>query len=138
MGSRLVSFLLDTHVWIWTQAEPNAIGGKARTLLETTRDDLCVSAVSSLEIARLVSAKLLQVQGSLDRWVRTAIDSIEARSIDVDHRIAIEAYKLPGRFHKDPADRLLVATARLNDLTLVTADERILAYRAVRTLNART
>jgi len=137
MGSRLVSFLLDTHVWIWTQAEPNAIGGKARTLLETTRDDLCVSAVSSLEIARLVSAKLLQVQGSLDRWVRTAIDSIEARSIDVDHRIAIEAYKLPGRFHKDPADRLLVATARLNDLTLVTADERILAYRAVRTLNAR-
>jgi len=137
MGSWLVSFLLDTHVWIWTQAEPNAIGGKARTLLETTRDDLCVSAVSSLEIARLVSAKLLQVQGSLDRWVRTAIDSIEARSIDVDHRIAIEAYKLPGRFHKDPADRLLVATARLNDLTLVTADERILAYRAVRTLNAR-
>jgi PIN domain nuclease of toxin-antitoxin system len=132
-----VSFLLDTHVWIWTQEEPAAIGGKARALLETTSDDLCVSAVSSLEIARLVSGKLLELQGSLDRWVRTAIDSIEARRIDVDHRIAIEAYKLPGRFHKDPADRLLVATARLDDLTLVTADERILAYRAVRTLDAR-
>jgi PIN domain nuclease of toxin-antitoxin system len=65
------------------------------------------------------------------------IDSIEARRIDVDHQIAIEAYKLPGRFHKDPADRLLVATGRLRDLTLVTAAERILAYRSVRTLDAR-
>ncbi|MFM9197801.1 MAG: PIN domain-containing protein [Planctomycetia bacterium] len=62
---------------------------------------------------------------------------MEARSIDVDHRVAIEAYKLPGRFHKDPADRMLVATARINDLTLVTADERILAYREVRSLDAR-
>lgn len=132
-----MSFLLDTHVWIWTQEQPEAIGTKARSLLETTSDDVCVSAVSSLEIARLVSGGLLELKGSLDRWVRAAVDSIEARSIGLDHRIAIEAYKLPGRFHKDPADRMLVATARVNGLTLVTADERILAYRAVRTLDAR-
>lgn len=75
-------------------------------------------------MARLVAARLLELKGSLDRWVRAAVDSIEA-------------YKLPGRFHKDPADRILVSTARMNDLTLVTADERMLAYRAVRTLDAR-
>jgi PIN domain nuclease of toxin-antitoxin system len=132
-----VSYLLDTHVWIWTQEQPETIGAKTRALLETTSDDLCVSAVSSLEIARLVSGRLLELQGNLDRWVRTAIDSIEARSLDVDHRVAIEAYKLPGRFHKDPADRMLVATARIHGLTLVTADERILSSRAVRTLDAR-
>jgi PIN domain nuclease of toxin-antitoxin system len=132
-----VSFLLDTHVWIWTQEQPDAIGTKARALLEKTSDELCVSPVSSLEIARLVSGGLLELKGRLDRWIRTAIDTIEARSIDVDHRIAVEAYALPGRFHKDPADRMLVATARIHDLTLVTADERILAYRAVRTLDAR-
>lgn len=132
-----MSFLLDTHVWIWTQEQPDAIGSKARTLLETTSDELCVCAVSSLEIAHLVCGGLLELKGSLDRWVRTALDSVEARSIDIDHRIAIEAYKLPGRFHKDPADRMLVATARINGLTLVTADERILAYRAVRSLDAR-
>lgn len=84
-----------------------------------------------------MSGGLLELKGSLDRWVRSAVDSMEARSIDVDHRVAIEAYKLPGRFHKDPADRMLVATARINDLTLVTADERILAYREVRSLDAR-
>jgi PIN domain nuclease of toxin-antitoxin system len=132
-----VSLLLDTHVWIWTQEQPDAIGTKARTLLETTGDDLCVSAISSLEIAHLVAGGVLELKGSLDRWVRTAIDSLEARSVDIDHRIAIEAYKLPGRFHKDPADRMLVATARINALTLVTADERILAYKSVRTVDAR-
>lgn len=132
-----MSYLLDTHVWIWTQEQPETIGAKTRALLETTSDDLCVSAVSSLEVARLVSGRLLELQGNLDRWVRTAIDSIEARSLDVDHRVAIEAYKLPGRFHKDPADRMLVATARIHGLTLVTADERILSSRAVRTLDAR-
>jgi PIN domain nuclease of toxin-antitoxin system len=132
-----VSFLLDTHVWIWTQEQPDALGSASRALLEATAEELCVSAVSSLEIARLVTGGLVELKGSLDRWVRSAIDSLEARSIDIDHQIAIEAYKLPGRFHKDPADRLLVATARLRDLTLVTADERILAYRSVRTLDAR-
>jgi PIN domain nuclease of toxin-antitoxin system len=96
-----------------------------------------VSAISSLEIAHLVAGGVLELKGSLDRWVRTAIDSLEARSVDIDHRIAIEAYKLPGRFHKDPADRMLVATARINALTLVTADERILAYKSVRTVDAR-
>ncbi len=132
-----MSFLLDTHVWIWTQEKPDALGASTRVLLETTADSICVSAVSSLEIARLVTGGLLEFRGTLDRWIRAAINSIEARSLDIDHRIAIEAYKLPGRFHKDAADRLLVATARLHKLTLVTADERILAYRSVQTLDAR-
>jgi PIN domain nuclease of toxin-antitoxin system len=132
-----VSFLLDTHVWIWTQEQPETLGSTARALLEATTEELCVSAVSSLEIARLVAGGLVELKGSLDRWVRSAIDSLEARSLDVDHQIALEAYKLPGRFHKDPADRILVATARLRGLTLVTADERILAYRSVRTLDVR-
>ena len=132
-----MSLLLDTHVWIWTQEKPDAIGTKARSLLETTSDDLCVSSISSLEIARLVAGGMLELKGSLDRWVRMAIDSLEARSIDVDHRIAIEAYKLPGRFHKDPADRILVATARVHELKLVTADERILGSKSVQTLDAR-
>lgn len=132
-----MSLLLDTHVWVWTQVQPADLGGKCRTLLETTAEPLCVSAVSSLEIARLVAGGLLELDGRLDRWVRTAIESLQARSLDIDHRVALEAYRLPGRFHKDPADRLLVATARLHGLTLVTADERILAYRGARTLDAR-
>jgi PIN domain nuclease of toxin-antitoxin system len=138
MGRRVVSFLLDTHVWIWTQEQPELLGETTRGLLETTPDEICVSTVSSLEIARLVSGGLLEMEGSIQRWVRTAIDTLDARSLDVDHNVAVEAYALPGRFHKDPADRLLVATARLHKLTLITADEQILAYKNVRKRDART
>ncbi len=137
MGRRVVSFLLDTHVWIWTQEQPELLGETTRALLEATPDEICVSAVSSLEIARLVSGGLLEMEGSIQRWVRMAIDTLDARSLDVDHSAALEAYALPGRFHKDPADRLLVATARLHKLTLITADEQILAYRHVRKRDAR-
>ena len=133
-----MSFLLDTHVWIWTQEQPELLGETTRGLLETTPDEICVSAVSSLEIARLVAGGLLEMEGSIQRWVRTAIDTLDARSLDVDHNVAVEAYALPGRFHKDPADRLLVATARLHKLTLITADEQILAYKNVRKRDART
>ena len=89
-------------------------------------------------VARLVSGGLLEMEGSIQRWVRMAIDTLDARSLDVDHNAALEAYALPGRFHKDPADRLLVATARLHKLTLITADEQILAYKHVRKRDART
>ena len=133
-----MSFLLDTHVWIWTQEQPELLGETTRGLLEKTPDEICVSAVSSLEIARLVAGGLLEMEGSIQRWVRMAIDTLDARSLDVDHNVAVEAYALPGRFHKDPADRLLVATARLHKLTLITADEQILAYKNVRKRDART
>ncbi len=59
-------------------------------------------------------------------------------TLEVSHEIAAAAYSLPSGLHKDPADRILVATARLHDLTLLTADERILDYGDIRTLDART
>lgn len=132
-----MSFLLDTHVWIWTQESPDRLGRKARKEVETTTEQVCVATISTLEIARLVATGTIVLKGDLRRWIAAAIDSIEGRTIELDHAVAMEAYRLPGKFHKDPADRLLVATARVHDLTFVTADERILAYRGVRTLDAR-
>jgi len=61
----------------------------------------------------------------------------EMRTVQVSHEMASEAYALPQPFHKDPADRLLVAASRCHDLTLLTADERILTYRGVRSRDAR-
>ena len=89
------------------------------------------------EIARLVDGGLLALRGALDRWVSRSLDLIVAETIELSHVVAAEAYALPPPFHRDPADRILVATARCRDLTLVTADERLLAYPAVRTLDAR-
>ena len=132
-----MSLLLDTHVWVWSQEDPERIGKRARRRLEDTGEDLFVATISSLEIARLIHVGLLEFEGKLDRWVEVSLDVLRCGSLELSHAVAVAAYQLPGAFHKDPADRILVATARVHGLTLVTADQRLLDYRPVRTLDAR-
>ena len=79
----------------------------------------------------------LSLSVALHDWVHIALEALAARTVPISHAIAMEAYALPGTFHKDPADRLLVAAARCHSLTVLTADERILAYPNVRSRNAR-
>lgn len=132
-----MTFLLDTHVWIWTQEAPNRLGATTTKLLTNAQHNLYVSTISTLEIARLVSAGLVGLSGSLGSWISETIDSLLCGTVEVSHDIALGAYSLPGHFHKDPADRVLIATARIHEMTLVTADDRILAYRHVKSADAR-
>jgi PIN domain nuclease of toxin-antitoxin system len=132
-----VTFLLDTHVWIWTQEAPEKFGRRTTRLLTDSRNGLYVSTVSTLEIARLVKDGTIAFSGSLDSWVSETLDALACGTLEISHKIAIGAYSLPGKFHKDPADRLLVATARIHELTLVTMDKRILRYSHVRSHDAR-
>lgn len=132
-----MSLLLDTHVWVWTQECPERIGPRARARLEDAGETLFVSTVSTLEIARLIHGGQLVLKGNLAAWVARSLELIHARGIELTHEMAIGAYALPAAFHKDPADRMLVATARACKLVLVTADERLLACRSVQTLDAR-
>lgn len=132
-----MNLLLDTHVWIWSQEEPERIGKQARRRMEHADAQLYVSTISSLEIARLIHVGLLEFDGELDRWIRDSLEALQCSAIEMSHQVAIGAYQLPGKFHKDPADRILVATARDRHLTLVTADERIIDYRSAKTLDAR-
>lgn len=130
--------LLDTHVWIWTQEKPQELGAETTRQIIDRRQSLFVSTVSTLEIARLVSVGMIEVQGSLDSWVQDTLESLDCRTLEVSHKVAIGAYSLPQPFHKDPADRVIAATARIHDLTLVTAHQRLLAYPHVHTLDARS
>lgn len=131
-----MSLLLDTHVWIWSQVEPHRIGRKAMRRLEKAGERLFVSTISALEIARLVQVGLLELNGELEAWIKDSLEALQCSSIGLSHQAAIGAYQLPGSFHKDFADRVLVAIAREHQLALVTADERILNYGHVKTLNA--
>ena len=92
--------------------------------------------VSTLELARLASLGAIDVSMALHEWVERALRAIQARTVQVSHEIAMNAYALPGPFHKDPADRILVAAARCHELTVLTADERILSYRGVHSKDA--
>jgi PIN domain nuclease of toxin-antitoxin system len=129
-------FLLDTHVWLWMDDSPRKLGKSCRNLIENPANELSVATISTLEIGQLMTAGRISVRGTLAAWVRHSLAELGVGSVELTHDIAVLAYALPGSFHKDPADRILVATAIHHGLTLVTADERILAYAQVMTLDA--
>jgi len=132
-----MTFLLDTHVWFWALESPDKIGRKCRSALESPENVLVVATISTVELGQLVSAEKISFKSTLESWVRRGTESIGLRTAELSHAIAHLAYALPGVFHKDPADRILVATAIHYGYTLVSADERILAYPHVMSMDAR-
>ncbi|MEO5721431.1 MAG: type II toxin-antitoxin system VapC family toxin [Chthoniobacterales bacterium] len=132
-----MKLLLDTHVWIWSQEAVERLGTRATASLTDLGEPNFVSAISTLEIALLIARGLLRFQRAFPVWQADSLRELQGATLDVTHEIAWEAYNLPGTFHNDPADRVLVASARVMGLTLVTADDLILRYRHVKSLDAR-
>lgn len=128
-----MKMLLDTHVLIWSQELPQKLGPAQQFLLDPS-NELFVSAVSVLEIGQLIYARRLSIQGGLSPWLQSAAQCLPLQFIGMDHDLASEAYRLPEPFHKDPADRILVATARTYRLVLLTADRRLVQYPHVNTV----
>ncbi len=87
-----------------------------------------------IEISRLVTQNRLIIPCSLQEWFNIALAQEGVILLSITPQIAIESYSLPGDFHKDPADRLIVSTARIYDVPLVSVDEKILAYSDVKTI----
>jgi len=133
-----VKLLLDTHVWLWAAEDPRQLGRKTRRWLQEVKNDRAVCAASALELARLIWSGDLVLQIPLHEWVEKSLADLRADSLPVTHAVAVEAYNLPEPFHRDPADRQIVACARLHEFTVVTADARILSWKHVAALNART
>lgn len=126
--------MLDTHVWLWLAAGASEkIRPVARTAIEKTSvsSPLLISIISVWEIALLESKKRLRLPMSVHEWVDRALDRPGIRLIGLGHAgTVIDSCHLPGDFHPDPADRLLVATARRENAVLVTHDRKILNYGA--------
>ena len=133
-----MTLLLDTHVWLWAVEAPDKLGPRTKALLLKSSNDLLVSAISALEIARLCLDERMIFSVSPKKWIEDSTRDLLLQHANVGYAIAVEAYSLPDPFHRDPVDRVLVATARSHQATLLTADERILAYRHVRTGDCRT
>lgn len=129
--------LLDTHVWVWAVEDPDRLGRRARRLLLHERNAVCVSPVSSLELTRLYSIGKISLRIGLLDWIRESCAALHASTLPLTHEVAVEAYSLPNFAHEDPADRILIATARLDAAVLLSADRTILEYRDVRSLDAR-
>ncbi|MFU8781248.1 MAG: type II toxin-antitoxin system VapC family toxin [Kiritimatiellia bacterium] len=132
-----MNLLIDTHVWFWALESPDQLGPVCRAILESPENTLRASTVSIVEFGQLQTAGRIAFKGTLESWVRRGADALQLQIVPLSQPAALLAYNLPGDFHKDPADRMLVATAIEDGLTLITADDRILAYPHVICRNAR-
>ena len=123
-----MNLLLDTHVFLWLQTEPERLGEHLH-LVEDRRNDLLVSAASSWEIAIKYQLGKLPLPEAPERYVPRRVRAIGAHAIAVEHSHAFAVANLPA-LHRDPFDRLLVAQALLLQLTIVTADPAVADYPA--------
>jgi PIN domain nuclease of toxin-antitoxin system len=128
--------VLDTCAWLWMCSEPKKLSPAAREVVgrEKKGDGLVVSIMSAWEIAKLVQKGKLAFSVSCREWIDGAVraDGVVMHPLDPD--ICVESTELPGAFHGDPADQLIVATARLLGAPVVTADQKIRTYPHVPTI----
>ena len=128
---------LDTHALIWWLSRNSQLAIRARRLIDKeskTPDNLCVSSISIWEIAMLVSKGRLILRVNLEDWIAQA-EKVEAiQFVPVNNRIALRATQLPEPLHKDPADRIIIATTMELGCRLVKGDRKITAYPQVETV----
>ena len=132
--------VLDTHVWIWVLE-----GIKGELSAATVRQiekaaaasALAVSAISVWEVAMLEKRGRITLSRSIDEWTKAALTAPGIRLVDLSPEIALESTRLPGDPHGDPADRIIMATARVLGGTLVTRDKQILDYASSGHIRAR-
>ena len=124
--------LLDTHVLVWLLQGAERISEPVYDQIQSAGDasSLLVSAITPWEIAVLVSKKRLRLETDVQVWINTALSLPGVRLQPLWPEIAVASTRLPWEMHSDPADRILVATARHLGATLVTADEQLLRYAA--------
>ena len=130
--------VLDTHALIWWVNGDQQLSSVARKAIakELAADggQILVSAISAWEIAMLIAKDRLVLTMDLDDWLAT-VDSIEGVMIvALSTEVAVQSVRLPGSFHADPADRIIVALARHFSVPLITADSRIQTYQHVKTV----
>jgi PIN domain nuclease of toxin-antitoxin system len=127
--------LLDTHVWVWwVHGDQRLTANQLEIIQANETDTIGVSAISCWEIAKLVERGRLELPVPLEEWFEQALGYPGIRILEMTPEISIESTRLPGEFHRDPADQIIVATARILKCSLVTSDERILDYPYVKAI----
>mgnify|MGYP001481512088 FL=1 len=130
--------VLDTHVLVWWVNGDSQLSENARAAIEheqTSENGLIlISAISAWEVAMLIEKGRLALSMSVDDWLDVVAEIESVRFMPLDVAVSVQATRLPGDFHKDPADRMIVSLARHLNAPLVTADEKIRAYKHVRSI----
>ena len=121
--------VLDTHVWVWWVHDETQLPENYRASIQAHETDgLGVSVISCWEVAKLVEYKRLILPIPVAEWLDQALAYPGVQLLGLTPLIVVESTQLPGAFHRDPADPMIVSTAPLYDCPLVTLDDKIRAY----------
>jgi PIN domain nuclease of toxin-antitoxin system len=131
-----VKYLLDTHAWVWWNMRPQNLSRKVTRVLENEKgyDELLLSAISPWEFCKLLEKGRLGISCNPEEWIEAALEIPKLRLVPLTPEIACRSTMLPKPFHDDPADQLIVSTARQENAVIVTKDKRILSYEHVKSL----
>jgi PIN domain nuclease of toxin-antitoxin system len=131
-----VKYILDTHVWIWWNMRPERLSSAVRRLIEMTNkyEELLLSAISPWEFSKLLQKGRLAISIDPEEWIRTALEMPKLRLVPLSPVLAYRSTILPQPLHDDPADQIIIATARDEEATILTSDERIRSYKHAKTL----
>ena len=120
-----MNLLLDTHIVIWWLSDPEKLAAPQATALANTATSH-VSDISLWEIALLTELKRIRLSLPLREWLELAVSPPRVVRCGITPAIAAQVAELPAEFHRDPGDRIIVSTALVMGLTLVTSDRRII------------
>ena len=128
--------LLDTHAWVWWVGRPKLLSPAARRRIDEAVEEggVGVSAMSCWEVSLLVRRGRLELTMDIEDWIARSEALPFLDFLPVDHHVAVRSNNLPGKLHDDPADRIIVATAQVHGLTLITKDRRLRRYAHVETV----
>jgi PIN domain nuclease of toxin-antitoxin system len=131
-----MKYMLDTHTWIWWHMNPQKLSQKVKRIVGNTDryNEILLSAISPWEFSKLLEKKKIGISCDPEDWINSALDMPKFRLIPLSPVLAYRSTVLPQPFHSDPADQIIVATAREENATILTKDERILTYKNVRSL----
>jgi PIN domain nuclease of toxin-antitoxin system len=126
----LSSLILDTHIWLWLATGSSKLSKAAREQIENTsaRESLLLSAISVWELAMLEDTGKVQLPEPVEEWIASALADLRIQLIDLSADILVHSVRLPGNLHKDPADRIIIATAQKLQALIVTKDQRMIEY----------
>jgi len=125
MGGRIV-IVLDTHAWIWWCDDKGKLSTTVLDAIATT-ESIGVPAICCWELAMLASKERIRLSMDVEVWMKLALQRPKTKLLPLTPEIAVLSTRLPGIFHGDPADRLIVASTLSHNAVLVTKDQKIIA-----------
>lgn len=128
-----MKFLLDTHIWIWTALEPTRLSRRVAKVLDDSANQLWLSPISVWELLMLTQKRRVELDGDAVAWAKLTIEKLQLQEAPMTYDVALETPAL-GLVHSDPSDRLIAASAKVFDLTLITADEKLIAASGIKVL----